>query len=281
MKKFWKCLKKRLSIIIFFGVLIQSNKGNAQITLEQTFDSTTIGYFYRTDIGNNDLKFVFQNPKTNSFSLYNMDMSEYLLNIQIPVTDSICKGFNVIYISKTLFDCDSTNIEYAYNNPNDIYHKFRIFRTDGTLLFQLDSANRPFQVGRIYGGSYKFRPIKNTSAGPKLFLQKYHNNGVPEIHVYPLCGMLPASIMEFRNDYDVLKIYPDLTAMKLNFDFIQPNNQGRFLLFIRNSDATFQKKVGIDNNYSLDVNNFSNGTYFYTILFKNKVCQSGEFIINK
>ena len=145
-------------------------------------------------------------------------MGPYLLNIQMSVTDSISNGFNVVYISKTMFDCDSTNIEYAYNYPNDIHHKFRIFRTDGKLLFQLDSADCPFQAGRIPGGSYKFRPVKNTAAGTKLFLQKSRNNGVPGIYVYPMCGTRPATIMHFREDYDVLKAYPDKARKKLNFE---------------------------------------------------------------
>jgi len=166
-----------------------NQKGNAQITLQFEFDSTTINTFYCTDIGNNEFKYVFEDTKTNSFSLYNMDMSSFITDIHIPSSDSIIKGWSVLYITRTLFDCDSSNIEYVYENAIDA-HRFSIFRTDGIMLFQLDSANGPYSYGGVQGGAYDFRPIQNTSDGTKLFLQKLLGQDHFKLLIYSLCGKL-------------------------------------------------------------------------------------------
>ena len=66
----------KIKILVLVCILTFSvGKINAQITLEHTFDSTGVPYFYCTNIDSNESKYVFMNSKTNSFSLYNMDMS--------------------------------------------------------------------------------------------------------------------------------------------------------------------------------------------------------------
>src|ERR1043165_3471513 len=82
-----KTVMKKLVTIILLDILLKSNLLFAQITLQHILDSTYIGNrFYCTDVGNNDFKYVFLNAVSNSFSLYNMDMTPYLTNIHIPVT---------------------------------------------------------------------------------------------------------------------------------------------------------------------------------------------------
>jgi hypothetical protein len=275
----------KLVLIILFGVLLQSYKSKGQITLEHILDSTAVPYFYYTNIGNNDFKYVFLNQVSNSFSLYNMDMSPYLLNINIPaVGDSIADGFGVIYITKSLFDCDSTNIEYVYENPYDTDHAFRVYRTDGTLLFQVDSANGPYYLGGgIYGGSNDFRPIANTSSGTKLFLQKYDSNNVPEILIYSLCGNLENVNFDFTNQ-SFVRIFPNPATMELNFEIVRPNNQEQFYLSIFDTNAGEQKKENIllnGNKYTIDIRDYSNGIYYYSLSTKSRIYQTGKFIITK
>src|SRR5688572_7856330 len=171
-------MKNLLLFPLLILLLSSSQQLRAQITLQHTLDSTLIGdQFYCTDLGNNDHKYVFLDPVNNSFSLYNMDMTPYLANIQIPATgDSLVNGFTVIYITKSLFDCDSANIEYVLEDPyNGLNHPFRVYRTDGTLLLQVDNANGPYCNG-CYGGAQNIKPIINTSDGTKLFIQKLDSN---------------------------------------------------------------------------------------------------------
>lgn len=256
----------------------------AQITLEHTFDSTNANHVYCTDIGNNDFKFVVLNSKANSFSLYNMDMSPYLENINLPVGDSILNGFIVIYVTKSLFDCDSTNIEYAYEYKNDSRHPFRILRTDGTLLFKEDSATGPYCYGCL-GGANDERPIMNTSAGTKLFLQKTDATfSWSQLRVYSLCGSLPVNVYDFHDENSYLKLYPNPTDRMLNFEITLPNNMEQFQLTIIDNNGNELKRENIDfmrHNYFLDVGSLSNGAYFYSLVSKTKAYQSGKFIITK
>jgi hypothetical protein len=268
---------------IYLALLSISFKANAQITLEHFFDSTYGGdLFYFNDIGNNDFKYVFLNQETNTFSLYNMDMSSYLTNIALPVGDSIKNGFTVIYITKTLFDCDSTNIEFVYTFPTSFTDKFRVIRTDGTILLELDSVNGGYGFG-VYGGSIDLRPIRNTNAGAKLQIQKL-NNGVGQVYIYALCGELPLQTFDFTNNESTLKVYPNPAEGKISFVVNANIKTNQFQLSITDISGriVFDELVNFtDNKFMLDAANFTSGAYIYSVKSKNSMYQSGKFIIKK
>jgi len=273
-------------LFIASALILNTAIMKAQITLEHVFDSTWFGgdRFYCTDIGNNDFKYVFLDGKTNSFSLYNLDMSPFLMNISIPVSDSIKQGFRVIYITKTLFDCDSNNIEYVYENPYNINNKFWIFRIDGTILLEVDSANGPYGFGASLGGSITQRPILNTSAGAKLFVQKYDNNNIPRILVYSLCGEAPITIADFSETTPYLKVFPNPTDKSINFEISPINNyeELQILIFDAASREHCRKDILMyDGKFSIDVREYNSGTYFYSLIGKNKVYLTGKFILTK
>ncbi len=274
---------KKLLLVISCAFLFSANV-RAQITLEHTFDSTNSNRVYCTDIGNNDFKYVVFNWYSNSFSLYNMDMTPYLTNIVLPAGDSISQGFVVIYVTKSLFDCDSTNIEYAYEYKNDSRHPFRILRTDGTLIFKEDSATGPYCYGCL-GGANDERPILNTSSGTKLFLQKTDATfSWSQLRVYSLCGNLPTNVYDFSDEKSFVKVFPNPADMTLNFEITFPNNTEQFQLMIIDNNGNEQKRENIDfmhNRYFLDVGNFSSGTYLYSLVSKSKSYQSGKFVITK
>ena len=279
---------KKIITIISLAFLCLTGSIKAQITLQFTFDSVNIKnpfFPYCTDIGNNEYKYLTVNLVQNSFSLYNMDMSPYMTNIQIPSTgDSLKNGFSVIYITKSLFDCDSTNIEYVFENPTDASKPFRIYRTDGTLLLQVDSANGPYGYGGYLGGSMVQSPIINTSSGAKLFLQRQCPNHIANGLVYSLCGNLPESVYNFPGNGNYVKIYPNPASMLLNFEVNAPNNQEEFDLVIFDATGKEYNRVNIDatqNKYALDVSKLSSGTYIYSLTTKDKAYQTGKFVITK
>ena len=279
---------KLLMIILIITISLKSNSAFAQITLDYSNDSITFGgEFYCTDIGNNDFKYVLLHLKSNSFSLYNMDMSPFMTNIPIPVTtDSLAQGFTVIYVTKTLFDCDSTNIEYVYERAvgGGLSDPFRIFRTDGTLLFQEDSANGPFGFGGTYGGSVDIRPIKNTSDGTKLFLQKKNSQYGSGILIYSLCGELPVMVYDFSDNQRYVRISPNPTNSKLNFEIVPPNNLDEFHIdiFDNNARQIMHEKVSWgQKTFTLDVGALSSGTYIFSLVSSKKVYQTDKFIISR
>src|SRR5207247_11291030 len=105
--------------------------------------------------------------------------------------------FQVLYVTRSLFDCDTSNIEYVYANTVGGTKPFYIMRTDGTQLFQLDSAIGYFCLGYCLGLSDIIKLIRNTSAGAKLFLNNVQGN--QDVHIYSLCGTLPEEVFDFMN----------------------------------------------------------------------------------
>lgn len=271
-------------IILLIAILISTASSKAQITLEYANDTLAFGDFYCTDIGGGDFKYVSVNQKTNGFSLYNMDMSPYLSNVIVPTaTDSIKNGFVVIYITKTLFDCDSTNIEYAYQSPFGGIKPFKVFRTDGTLLLKVDSARGIYCYGCL-AGALDLRPIINTPQGTKLFLDILNPSGLG-IKIFSLCDELPTSYLNLPSyTPSYLKLYPNPTGGELVFDIDYPSNIEDFQLQVIGANGQVFKQENIprgQTRYILDITDLSSGTYFYTLASKRKAYQSGKFVLTR
>jgi len=130
-----------------------------------------------------------------------MDFTPFMMNIAVPQPfNPSVYAREVLYISRALFDCDTTNIEYAYYNVITAYDTFWIMRTDGTVLFQLDSACGPYAYGAPLGGTDVVRPIISTSAGTKLILFRATPLGGPEpIQVIRYAGLYQPMFSSLRN----------------------------------------------------------------------------------
>ena len=288
-------MKKPLLITASIFMLCTANI-KAQVTYEHTFITKThvnLGFqeFFLTDLGNNNYKYVIYqygySGSGSSFSLYNMDYTPFMLNIHIPLSsDSMNYSYRLGYITSTLFDCDSTNIEYAMmlDVPNTVAHpNFAVYRTDGTLLFSKDSVGTMFCVG-CGSGSWEMHPIMNTPAGAKLLLFNYDNNGNQQTFIYGLCGTLPENITEINQSSSFVKVFPNPTSGKINFEITAPSHSEKYELTIFN--AAFQvikttEIIGADTQLSLDSESLSSGTYFYSLQNKNKIFQTGKFILSK
>ncbi|MFN8288104.1 MAG: T9SS type A sorting domain-containing protein [Chitinophagales bacterium] len=272
------------NLILFIASLLITVISKAQITLEYSNDTVSFGeQFYCLDIGDNEYKYFMANSNTNSFSLYNLDMSPFLTNINLPSADSIKNGCSVAYISRTLFDCDSSTIEYAYESPTGSKRlPFYVLRTDGTLLLKVDSARGPYCFG-CWGGAADIRPIKHTDGGTKLFLDKLNPSGTG-ILVYSLCGKLPTGYFTIAEPKSFVNLYPNPTSSEVCFEIQYPSNiEGYHLIIIDELGHELQRAemTAGQTRYSLNVSGFSSGTYFYSFSSKSNVYQTGKFIINR
>jgi hypothetical protein len=273
-------MKTKLLIIIGIVLLNVSNI-KAQITLEHQYYIHHKN-FYPIDLGNNDYKWVIVDSL--GFSLYNLDHSPYLLNVVPPITLVQPSGFQyeVAYISKSLFDCDSTNIEYALT-IGSAGSNFYVYRTDGTLVFEKDSVTGPYNFGG-FDGSIIIQPIVNTPNGTKLMLQENDSHGPDNVYVYSLCGTLPTKVFDFSQQKSFVKIYPNPTSQLLNFEITIPDNYNKYELVILNSNGQELKREKTESkssHLSIDVQNYSSGIYYYSLVAKDKVLQSGKFVITK
>ena len=280
-------MKKKLRIFIMSIILLFAINCNAQITLDTIvpMDQLGMGYGFKTvQISKSEIKYFWSDTVTNTFSLYNMDWTPFLLNIAVPepfqTHIQMSTAFQVLYITRTLFDCDSSNIEYAYYNPG-MWRKFYIMRTDGNQLFEKDSANGPYGYGNMLGGTDFIRPIINTPNGAKLFLQNPQHSKL----IYTLCGSLPTDVFDFNlAEKKTVKIYPNPSSNTLTFEINLPDNLNQYELVIidMNANQLVRRELNSQSmNYSINVENFNSGTYLYSVCSKNKAVQTGKFIITK
>lgn len=277
---------KKVILILSIITLLSFKMTNGQIVLEHVYDSTSVGgNFYITDLGNNNSKYVFIDTTSNSFSIYNLDGSAYLLNISTP--EPILPDFTVAYITSSLFDCDSTNIEYAFMSYQNAAKPFRVMRTDGTVLLHVDSARGPVCYGCV-AGTKEIVPIVNTQEGAKLFLMQLNwTTYIRKTLVYGLCGTLPntTDIFDFPplNNSSV-KLYPNPTSESITFETNLPNNLQNFELIIydNNSKELMRNKIAQPNqNFILNVKELNTGTYYYRLTSQQQSFNSGKFILTK
>jgi hypothetical protein len=276
---------KKLFLIIGLGVGMMVNKVDGQITYEHTYPAINSNIWARPiiiNMGNNDYKYFYIDYLSNQIKLFNLDHTPYFF-VNVPITISY-SDYTIGYVTKSLFDCDTNMFEYAIL-PVNWRKNFYIYRQDGTLLFQRDSTIAIYCLG-CYNGVYDIRPIYNTPEGAKLFLAKEDSNGfVKTEDVYSLCGTLPTNEFDFTNlNQSFVKIFPNPTSGTLSFEINPPDNMNEYELVIVDNNAREIKreKVGFGNrNYTMDVRDFSGGTYFYSLCTKNKSYQSGKFILNK
>lgn len=259
--------------------MLSTTNIKAQVNYENTYSLThPEENFFITNLGNNEYKYVVVNYHDSNFSLYNLNHTPFMLNISVPqLTDTT--SINIGYITSTLFDCDSTNIEYVLAEPDpNPTDKFYVIRTDGTIIFSKDSVTFPYCTLCVAGGQ-DIEGITNTSAGAKMLLFNKNN----QYFVYGLCGTLPENIMEINQSISYVKVFPNPTANQINFKITPPNNLEKYELSIFNS--AFQTiKTNIINGeakINIDCESLGSGTYFYSLQNKNKVLQSGKFIVTK
>ncbi len=277
----YKIMRKLISLLTIV-CLLQPLLTRGQITLEHSIDTISFGtLLYPTNISENETKYVLIDTTLNSFSLYNMDFTPYLTNISVPV--QIWPWYRIVYVTKSLFDCDSSNIEYALDAPNGAYNPFMVLRTDGTVLLNVDSAKGPYCFGCL-GGTQDTRPISNTSEGAKLFLIIDKPPGVTQTKIYSLCGSLPTSTFDFTSiDNSVVKLYPNPTTEMLTFEFNLPSNMENYQLIIYdgNSKVLQSENISANERLLINVKNYNSGTYYYNLISKSKKVQAGKFILTK
>ncbi|MBP9922922.1 MAG: T9SS type A sorting domain-containing protein [Bacteroidia bacterium] len=278
-------MKKLLLFCI--ALIIHILKTEAQITRDTIIQPwNSIGYdFYPVQISSSETKYYIQDTLTNSFNLYNLDFTPFMLNISVPEPYlPFSANMEVMYLSRTLFDCDSTNIEYAYSAFGNGFHPFYIMRTDGTQLFKLDSALTPYCFGCL-NGSQDQRPIISTNSGSKLFL--YYPKNTNNLNIFSLCGTLPPTLYNLESEIfqqHFVSISPNPTTGQLTIEInnFRSANDYSISLFDSNlRELLNQKLIFFNETSSIDISTFSNGVYYYSIYSNGSRYHSGKIVLLK
>ena len=276
---------KNLFVLFMFTIGIC----RGQMLLENSYPSASLSSgkkFLLVQIAASDFKYFIFESATSQFKLYNLSHSLYA-TVNIPVTfSSSLNNYNVCFVTKSLFDCDTTNLEYAIMNLGDgspTYPTpyFAVYRSTGLLLQKVDSCRFiNYGQGLAYGPYNNSVPIINTPAGAKLILN--HVNG--SIKIYGLCSLLPTNITKNPFDIGVDALpYPNPSTNKIILPYkIIDADKGTIIIY--NVQGQKIKEFEVDNNFDniiLENTDLSNGTYFYTLKTTTSESKAKKFIVTK
>ncbi|MBL0138143.1 MAG: hypothetical protein IPP86_06370 [Bacteroidetes bacterium] len=265
-------------------ILLSNSYLTAQITFEHSYpfaQSVCQDRLALNDIGGGDYKYIYTCYSSNELRIFNLDHSVYFV-VNVPVALINEGEYTIGYVTRSLFDCDSSQFEYAIM-PGNPRKNFYVFRQDGTLLFERDSSIAPYTLG-AYSGSYDLRPIVNTPSGTKLFLAKVDSNGsIPTVDVYSLCGTLPEMIKDVKSNETFVEVFPIPASSLVHFKFNLPSNYETYELIICGAFNNVISSVIIHTIEGVDINTaeYASGLYYYSLRKNNKILNSGKFIISR
>jgi hypothetical protein len=266
------------TFIILLTILVLRFSAQGQINLEATYPNAAglaNTEFGIVNLGNNDYKYLFLQATSHIFRLYDLNHSLFL-TVNIPAVTS--NVFPIQHLSRSLFDCDSTNIEYIMNcdQPPHVY----VYRTDGTLLFEADSVHGYFVLSN--SGGFDKQYITSTPSGTKMELD--HMDG--SVRVYSLCGILPASISD--NDFTTLENKllaapnPSIAFTKLFYQLPHDVNEGEILIY--NTQGDLIKKYKVDHTFeylNLSTIDLGAGTYYYSLQSNSGIIATKKLLVIK
>jgi Secretion system C-terminal sorting domain len=201
---------------LFLSLLLMlSVEGFSQISLDF---QTTVNLTY-VKLNNSETKYVNNEQSlinnNNQFSLYNLDGTLYRTIQMPPKQPDTSASVSVSLITTTLFDNDSSTIEYLveYTSFFGAHHRVDVIREDGTIL--LDEWNATTLYNPL---------VYSTEQGTKLLLY-YWVSPYYQTKVFNLPGKLPNMVKEEMGAINNnLAIYPN------------PNN-GSFFIKLRSKEG--------------------------------------------
>ena len=270
-------------VIFTLTTIFLSISAFAQITLEQVYPNASFKtgrQFQIVNLGNENHKYLLTDLGNSTFTFYNLNHSIYL-TATIPVVWSN-NNYKVQYFSNTLFDCDSSNIEYmlVYNKCTvypDCIQYISVYRTDGTLLFSEDSV----RALNISGGPTINRNyIVNTPNGTKLILD--HEDST--VRVFGLCDILPTNYTQLKMDNGMVNSFPNPSRDYAIINYSLPNDVNNGTIVFYDIEGREIKRFNVDRSFDhlrVSTEDFASGTYYYNLHTSNGISSGKKLVTIK
>lgn len=270
-------------------LLLGSSWAVAQIDFEHQFSPSDPNYSYQLKLVQiDDDEYVYATVVNSVITLYDLDY-QVMEEIDLPAS-----GW-VYYITRSMFDCDDSNIEYMLATGSDITdsHVY-VFRSDGTELFHQQNAS---VNGIVTAGPTNaiMSPIMKTPDGTKMFIQRTISwHGDDGLDVYGLCGDLPSSccsdapgdppgIAQHRSDLHapVNQSSPNPTRDYSTVELQEPIGKNGAMLNVYNSGGQLVSTVSVfpgQSRIQVDLSDQSAGTYIYRIESADGALPGGKIV---
>lgn len=256
---------KRYFLILLMAVTLSVQ---GQVALEATYPNTigSAKFLMLIQLDSGMYKYVLFDPQNSQFTIYNLNHSMYL-SVSVPIIYAQgVSQYTIAYVSRSLFDCDTSNIEYALSftgdgAPNSYPKRFYVYRTNGTQLVNIDSCCfMNYSNGWQYGPLYN-EPIVNTPGGSKLFLRCLDGS----TRIYSVCGRVPNQIQEVENEFILGNPFPNPTNDQITIPYSLPEGEKNGTLIIYDLEGTVVRSYNVDNSFNsitLSTSEFASGTYY-------------------
>jgi len=277
-------MKKIVYLIILLCTIYDSN---AQITYEASYSSQPLILYF-----NHMSPKWMTRPTQNQVNLYNLDHSLYA-SINIPAQPAY---FGIAYITEDLFDTDSTNLEYLISSVMNASTFFvKIYRQNGTLLFQRDSATVTFSA-ILANNDYRSN-IVPTDSGTKMFLgiyTPYYNHS----EVYSLPGVLPCPMVcgnissegsfpvqiEEAVQKNFNNPYPNPTSSQIRIPYQLPQGEPKGEIVFYDLAGVEVKRYKVDNAFTeliLTTSDLAAGSYYYQLQTAHTKSEGKKLLVVK
>ena len=213
--------------------------------------------------------------------IYNLDLSLYT-SFDYPDLDF---NFGAHYITTSLFDCDSTQIEYLISGGTSDSSFTRIYHEDGSILLDLPGygffsstnfTDTEVQIASDENGSYA------------LFSSGFLSN---EVVMYRFCGQVPqalaresdgtilSGIMEQENNVG-FDLYPNPAGEIVKFEYdLQGHKKANLQIF--NTSGQLMKELMLGQAFDfirLNISDLEQGTYIARITTDDGFELSEKFV---
>jgi len=271
-------MKSLILIALTFCFAIQG-KGQNEPELVGTFSSvSSVAKFVYID---HDMpKLVLTGNE--GIELYNLDLTLFL-DFDYPEADT--NSYNRLYISRSLFDCDTTNIEYMSVGGTFENSYIRIFREDGTTFFNLEG----FQLLNTLGVTENATYLASDASGSYIsFVSSFFGS---EGLLYRFCGQVPrplaremdgtviTGIMEQGNN-NGFDAYPNPAREIIKFEYdLQGHKKANLQLF--NTSGQLMKEMMLGQAFDfirLNISDLEQGTYIARITTDDGFELSEKFV---
>ncbi len=268
----------------------------AQITFEHQFSPSDPNYSYQLSLVQiDDDEYVYATVVDGGITLYDMD---YQIVESIVIPDTPGNGW-VYYITRSMFDCDDSNIEYMLASGTDITNSHvYVFRSDGTELFHQQNAS---VNGIVTAGPTNaiMSPIMKTPDGTKMFIQRTISwHGDDGLDVYGLCGDLPSSCcsdsegppgppqapqwrVDVHSPINNNQISPNPTRDYSTIELSEPIGANGAELMIYNSVGNLVSVVSVSpgqDRIMVNLSDQASGIYVYSIKTDGNTLPGGKIV---
>ncbi len=214
------------------------------------------------------------------FQVYNMDFSLYA-DVEFPV---ISQGASLKYVTRALFDCDTTQLEYLQWGADGV----QILQEDGSVLLDLEGWS--FSLAGISSLGEARTPIVSDNTGSYAVFNTL-SFSPDTLRMYHFCGQVPQAIA-LDSDGSVIagimapavnggmRVFPNPSSERIQLDYdLEGHSTGRVFLYDTKGNLILEKRLGEAFDHILiDISRFASGTYIAKIVTNGGMVLTEKFV---